>query len=440
LSRTLRWVSVVALAGVVLVACGDDDDDGAAPTGSTAAAADTTTGSETTGAPATSAQTTSAPPSGPSTTVAAKPTGEPIKLMVIHEVDAGAANPEITEGAEAAARAINDAGGVDGRPIEILDCDTENDPNTAAECGRRAVSEHVVAVVGAITPHDGEFVPLLEQNKIPAVGQLPLTAASFTSPAVFAMEGGSPTNFAGLATALVDAGATTISLARIDLDAAAALGQFAAMGLTRHGLSIVHDVPVPLGAPDMSPYAAAALADGVDGVIIGVTAQDAINLIQAIRQVNPSVKIAMIATEVGDVIEALGAGSDGLLRSVALTDEVDTARAQQYADDMAAAGFDDTTGFRINGWASVRLVADVAADLPDVTAAAVFDALDALDAATSIRTGVSAPVQWQQAPVPILPRVFNWCMLTLEVKGGENVPTTGKFTDVVTGQECPSPE
>jgi ABC-type branched-subunit amino acid transport system substrate-binding protein len=371
------------------------------------------------------------------TTVVAGPTGEPIKLMVIHEVEAGAANPELREGAEAAAQAINAAGGVGGRPIEILSCDTRNDPNTAAECGRQAVSENVVALVGTITPHDGEFLPLLEQNRIPSVGHLPATPSGFSSPAVFALEGGSTSNFAGLAAAIAEAGATRVSIARIDLDAAAALGQFANMGLARYGLSITHDVAIPLGAPDMSSYAAAALADGVDGVIVGVAAQDAINLIQALRQANRDVRIAMISNQSGDVMEALGEDSEGLLRSVAITDEINTARAQQYKDDMAAAGFDDLTGFRINAWASVRLVADVASDLPDITAPAAFDAFNAV---TEITTGVSAPLQWHQAPVPELPRVFNSCMLTLEVTGGDEVPTTGTFTDVVTGEECPSPE
>ncbi len=432
--RTLRRVSLVAISGLVLVTCGDDDDeDGAAETGTTAEAAGATTVSQ-----ATSPQPTAAAATTTADTTVAEPTGEPIKLMVIHEVEAGAANPEIVEGADAAAQAINATGGVGGRPIEIISCDTRNDPNTAAECGRQAVNENVVAVVGTITPHDGEFLPLLEQNKIPSVGHLPATPASFSSPAVFAMYGGSTTNFAGLAAAVAEAGATKISLARIDLDAAAALGQFADMGLARSGLSIAHDVPIPLGAPDMSTYAAAALADGVDGVIVGVAAQDAINLIQALRQASPEVKIAMISTQMGDVLDALGEeGSEGLLLSEALSDEIDTAGAQQYKDDMAVAGFDDLTAFRINGWASVRLVADVASELPDITAPAVFDAFNAV---TEIRTGVSAPLQWQQAPIPDLPRVFNWCVLTLEVTGGDEVPTTGTFTDVVTGEECPSPE
>lgn len=431
--RSLGVAPLIA-AALLLVSCGDDDDttDGATAGATSTVAAATDRAS--TAAPTTASGSSTVAPTR--ATTSATPSTDPIKLMVIHEVEAGAANPEIAEGAKAAAAAINASGGVRGRSIEVISCDTRNDPNGAAECGRQALDDGVVAVVGAITPHDGEFLPLLEQHEIPSVGQLPLTPASYASPVVFSMSGGSPTNFAGLATALAEAGATKIALARIDVDAAAALGQFAGMGLSRYGLAVTHDVPVPLGTPDMSTYAAAALADGVDGVIVGVTAQDAINLIQALRQAKPDVKIAMIATQAGDVIDALGAQADGLLRSVDLSDEVDTAHAQQYRADMAAAGYDDLTAFRINGWASVRLVADVAADLEEVTAPAL---LEAFNTVTSIRTGVSAPLQWKQPAIPDLPRVFNLCMLTLEISGGGEAPTTGTFTDVVTGADCPSP-
>ena len=53
---------------------------------------------------------------------------------------------------------------------------------------------------------------------------------------------------------------------------------------------------------------------------------------------------------------------------------------------------------------------------------------------------MSAPLQWKQPAIPDLPRVFNLCMLTLAIEGGDEVPTTGTFVDVVTGADCPSPE
>src|SRR3990172_8866478 len=98
---------------------------------------------------------------------AAKPTGDPVKVMVIYEKSAGLPNPEIPDGAKAAAKALNKKNGVGGSPVKVLVCDTNNDPNTAAECGRTAVDEGVVALIGVLTPHSAGFMPLMEENKIP---------------------------------------------------------------------------------------------------------------------------------------------------------------------------------------------------------------------------------------------------------------------------------
>src|SRR5262245_53102293 len=88
------------------------------------------------------------------------PNASPLKLMTVYEGrGAASASPEIPEGAIAAAKAINAKGGIKGRPVEIIRCDTKNDPNVATECGRRAVSEGVVAMVGNLTIHSNRFMP-----------------------------------------------------------------------------------------------------------------------------------------------------------------------------------------------------------------------------------------------------------------------------------------
>ena len=83
-------------------------------------------------------------------------------------------------------------------------------------------------------------------------------------------------------------------------------------GLERFHLTM-RDVPVPPGAPDMSPYAAAALQRGTDGIIVTQADQDAVNFVEAIRQVNPKVKIALNATSLGQVNKALGNVAEGII-------------------------------------------------------------------------------------------------------------------------------
>jgi len=54
--------------------------------------------------------------------------------------------PEAVGDAKAAAKAINDAGGVKGRPIEIEQCDEKGVPTAATACARKAVADKVDAV------------------------------------------------------------------------------------------------------------------------------------------------------------------------------------------------------------------------------------------------------------------------------------------------------
>src|SRR5262245_35045010 len=147
----------------------------------------------------------------------AKPTGDPVKVMVIYEKSAGVANPEIPDGARAAAKALNKKDGVGGSPVTVLACDTNNDPNTAAECGRKAVDEGVVALIGVLTPHSAGFMPLMAENKIPSIGVVLAGIPDFQSPASFPLSGGIIATSADLPRFLADAGAKAISVARPDL-------------------------------------------------------------------------------------------------------------------------------------------------------------------------------------------------------------------------------
>lgn len=365
-------------------------------------------------------------------------TGAPVKLMTIHEQSAGTASPDIYEGAKAAVDAINAAGGIKGHPVEIINCDTRNDPNTAAACARQAVSDKVLAVVSSLTPYGDQVMPILAAGKIPDVGIVPGAGPDFTSPVSFPITGGAPAGFAGLGRALANAGSTRIALARIDVPQAAALSQFVTAGLTGMNAKVIADVKVPPGAPDMSTYAAAATANGANGIVVGVSGQDAINLIQAIRQANPKVTIAFVSTEPGQVITSLGATADGLLQSESETDLINTPAIQQFKADMKAADLTGPAGFRLNAWLSVQIVKKFANHLSSLTSTAL---LNALNSATAIDTGVIPPLQFTKAPIPQLPRVFNLCVITTVIKNGQETIPSGSpgYMNPYSGQSCTQP-
>ena len=56
--------------------------------------------------------------------------------------------PEALSGAQAAAAAINKAGGINGHSIQIVSCNDQLSPNSATTCADQAVSDHVTAATG----------------------------------------------------------------------------------------------------------------------------------------------------------------------------------------------------------------------------------------------------------------------------------------------------
>ena len=370
-----------------------------------------------------------------STAPAAKPTGAPLKLMAVYESRGQSASPEVPEGAIAAAKAINAKGGIKGRPVQIIRCDTKADPNVATGCGRTAVSQGVVAMVGNLTIFGNRFMPLMASRKIPSIGLEPATAADFTSPASFPIGGGAPVQFAGLAAALAEAGAKKIVLARQDIPEAAAVAQFVNAGLKRFGLRM-RDVPVPVGAPDMAPYAAAALRSGTDGIVVTQADQDAVNFVEAVRQANPKVKIALNATSLPEVNKALGRNADGIIENGATTTALQNTAERQYERDSRAAGYTNLTAYSLASYAAVRLVQRIANGLPRTTGPAVFNALRR---STNLETGFTPPLQFRKGGVAGLPRVFNACLFAFRIHGGKQVPISGKFENAFTGKPCPTP-
>jgi branched-chain amino acid transport system substrate-binding protein len=392
-----------------------------------------------TGCSSTGAQNHASDPpagSGVSTTGSA-PSGAPIKLMSMYTTVGPDAAPEILEGAKAAAKAINDEGGIHNRPLVVDGCDNHEDPNQAAACGTQAVSGGYAATVGNVGLAETGYLPVLAAGKVAAIGTSPGTAAGFTSPASFPVGGAAIGQYAGFARFLANAGARHITIVRAGVGAANALKGLMNLGLANLHLSVQNDVSVPLTAVDMSSYAISALANGTDGLMVVLPPQQQISLIQIVKQMNSSVKIAMVGAGIEQMIKALGPDAEGtILAQDLIPTDIQTTGTAQFAKEMAAAGYKDLTGQRELGWLAVHIFAEVAQTLPDVTAATVFDALNK---ATNLTSVLTPPLQYVKGGVGGFPRIFDACVYGTTVKNGKQVAITGKFVDPLTGTSCPTP-
>ncbi|MET0888444.1 MAG: ABC transporter substrate-binding protein, partial [Mycetocola sp.] len=215
--------------------------------------------------------------------------GEPIKLMAIAATGVSGSTYESMVGASrASVREINANGGVDGRPLELLYCNEKSEAAAAEQCARKAVSEGVLAVVSYVSSRGAtQIYSTLGPASIPVIGGIALTAADYSDPLAFNLDGGAIVSFSLCSTLLAESGATSLGMTRADLDASAALepvvkGGIEASGATDSGIV----VKVPLSATDYSGIIQQLDKEGVEGVTsaVGETAQ--VQLIQTAETLN----------------------------------------------------------------------------------------------------------------------------------------------------------
>lgn len=380
---TTGLLALVAAAMLVVSSCGDDDDD-------------------TSGGGAAS--------------------GEPVKILQWTSIDNPNFDaPDARAGAQARVQAINEAGGIDGRPLELEFCNTMFDPNREAACARQAVEGGFAAVVGsyAFFPNT---LPLLERAGIAFIGGQGLTPAELTSKVSFPIASGIPGWFQGATALALERGAQRVAIVSSPIAATEFAARLMTQALERVGKPAVHNVVAPLGQPDQSAAATEA-ADGTDAVVLGSAPSDTIKVVQALRQSNYSGRIASVSSQFSaDTIGTLGAGTaEGILLTsqMAPVSQTDNPAIAEFIENMDAVAPSEVKSERaVTAWAAVDLFAKLVDRMEgDISAATVLDAMTNLS--DPIDVGVTAPYRTTGEPaVPDFPRIFNPTIWFTEIKGG----------------------
>ncbi|MCK9930478.1 ABC transporter substrate-binding protein [Frankia sp. Mgl5] len=140
--RSARALLALPLASLLFVAaCSSDDEDATTPT-ETAAAANAL---------------------GP----VDKAAGEPVKIGIVSDGKSAAIDNSVQFAvAEATAKYLNEhRGGIGGRPVELVTCETQADPARGTDCGNQMIEKDVVAVaVGESAVAEGVWKPLAEAD------------------------------------------------------------------------------------------------------------------------------------------------------------------------------------------------------------------------------------------------------------------------------------
>ena len=335
----------------------------------------------------------------------------------------GSDAPEAAQALEAGVKAINAAGGVNGRELDLIQCDDQGDPNRARECARQAIDEGVVATVGDASGMRPSYIPLLEPAGIPVVGAFPSTPPDFSSKVAFPVVGGVPSLFQGVGRQLEEQGdATKIGAVLTDFPQVSALADLLEEGLVGTSASIEEQALVPIGAPDLQSAVASSTGGGVDGVALLLLVNDNIRYIQQARSSGYTGPIA-VADFSSEAIKQLGNDADGVMVTGFFQPlSSDMPAIARYKREMAKYAPDAPLEklSAINAWVALQVFAHALKDVKSVDRASVMEAMASVE---DFDLGGFIPPLTMTTPFdnPNYPRLFNRQVWYEQVEEGQLV-------------------
>lgn len=349
--------------------------------------------------------------------------GTPVKVMVWNPEDTqGSAQPGVRLTAQAYEKWINANGGIKGAPLKVLTCNEKNDPDEAEKCAQQAVAEKVVAVVGSYSLAGDRYMPILQKAGIPYIGGTGVSAAEFSNPLSFPVNGGTPTVFAAHGRQLVQDGCKKISGVRYDLAAAAIVSQFLTLGATSAGGAPVKDIKVPLTATDLAPQVAAA-TKGTDcvSVILGTASG---LFVKSYVQSGVKTKLGSVVGNLTPQLAASTGGSGSPLEGAAITGYYPPVSDQAWKDFTEAASgnkdIDTSNGANETTWVAFKVFTEAAKKLPTISAKALVQELDTTPGIST--GGLTPPLTWKAStalPIKGMDRIHNTTATELTIRDGK---------------------
>jgi ABC-type branched-subunit amino acid transport system substrate-binding protein len=395
--------------------------------------------------------------SGPAS-AATKPTGKPIVLFTVAD-PSPSGFPGVPLGMDAAAKAINAAGGVKdpsggpNRPIKVVDCDDSAGANASANCGREAVSDNALAVVGSQTANGPAYEPIVYNAGIPLVAEGAYDTPALTNALSFPVTNTLATSAAGgvpfLAASLR---IKSIYVVEPNLPQATSLLSFLsqqekAAGVTQAGQSLVNESST--STPDYTPYAAAA-ASSHAGLIYVELGPSGVSFLKSLLTEGVNFKKTVVVLDSNVVsaqdLQPLGKNANGVyfMGGSIPADDTSNPAVAQYNNEMDRYGNKTTprTEASEQAWVGVHVIANLLKTVPTISSAAL---VKAMNNAGPMQVGPIVPFNWSKHAYTTgflsQIRIFANQMMVSRVVNGKAipvvetwVPTDKKFTVTQAGQ------
>jgi branched-chain amino acid transport system substrate-binding protein len=265
--------------------------------------------------------------------------GKPVEINIVYPQTGSVAFPEMGTAVKAATKAINDSGGINGRPLKVDVCDTTSptDPNPTQTCMRAVTAnQNIVAEVGDYSSFNDITTPLENTAHMVQIGGVPLGNSQLTLPNAYPLVMPEEEGFGAAALAY---GSKKPALIYIDIPTAQKafddINDFLAAGPS--GVKLIAKQPAAFTATDLSPQVAALCS--ADSVVMSLAPTQIASFLTAHAQ-GPCPKQTMITSGLGGASELplLGAKADGLILDGGLPFTTDTSVSgvKLFTDQMNA--------------------------------------------------------------------------------------------------------
>jgi ABC-type branched-subunit amino acid transport system substrate-binding protein len=309
----------------------------------------------------------------------AAPSGKPIEINITYPKTGAFVYAEMGTAVAAAEKAVNDSGGIKGRPLKVDVCDTTSpvDPNPTQACLRGVVAnQDVVAEVADYSSFNDITTPLENSNGMAQIGGIPLGLSQLTLPNSFPLV--MPEEEAMGAT-MVANGSKKPSLIYINIPTAQKAPSQINAWLKAGGSTaqLVSAVPSDITSTDLSPQVAATCSAGADATSLSLSYTGVAAFLTARQQGScPNIKVVATALGQANTTASLGAKAEGMIvtSGMPLWTNTSLQGIKMFNDQMNAIDSKSVKDEEsLNAWAAVWAFAQEARKMSnDVTRANVL--------------------------------------------------------------------
>jgi ABC-type branched-subunit amino acid transport system substrate-binding protein len=283
-----------------------------------------------------------------------KPSGKPIPIGFTTTDTGPRQQPGYADGFEAWVDQVNGQGGIDGRPVEMVRCDTEADATKTTQCVQSFIDNPDMPVAtgwGALLAAGG--IDAYAQAKMPYISFASYSDVEYTAPTGISLLGSYISVNVPMLQYAKDEGAESVVFLRADIagtvDAAAAYkAQAEALGLKWLG-----DVPLAIDAPDVLPSVTAALKDDPDLVLTQIYPAQNSSTLSALATLGSDAKLlagpGAVTSDVWENPDAAGR----LLYPTPFAERSEDDPDSQYLEDRFG---DELSDVQIAGYVAGRAV------------------------------------------------------------------------------------